>query len=134
MNRRLVRIRAVQALYQVDLTEEDPVLAIEAALEEEEEGDDFLTKLVEGTVNHLDEVDECIKEHLTNWSLDRIGNVDRAILRLATYEMLYEQEIPMNASLNEAIDLAKGFNGEESGRFVNGVLSSVSKSITTKDQ
>lgn len=123
MNRRLARLRAVQALFQMDFTEVEWQEAIENALDDEEVISPFLTELVSGTLEHLKEIDEILRKSLTNWTLERVGNVDRAVLRMALYEMKYVTDIPQNVSFNEAIELAKAFGGEESGRFVNGVLS-----------
>ncbi|WP_096434716.1 transcription antitermination factor NusB [Alteribacter populi] len=128
MNRRIARIKAVQSLYQVDMTDVDRDEAIMAVLEDGEEMSSFLKVLVHGTLDHLMEIDAYVEKAMDHWSLSRIANVNRAILRMAVYEMKWEKEIPVNVSLNEAIDLAKGFSGEEeSGRFVNGVLSNVAK-------
>lgn len=70
-----------------------------------------------------------ISGHLVNWKLDRIANVDRAILRLAVYEMVYSDDIPANVSLNEAIELAKRFGDDKAAKFVNGVLSNIKTDI-----
>ncbi|MDQ0256251.1 N utilization substance protein B [Evansella vedderi] len=123
MNRRVARIKAVQSLYQVEMTEVCPNEAIETVLDGEEK-DSFLLSLVNGTVEHLEEIDQLLQSALTNWSLSRVSRVDRAILRMAAYEMKWVDDIPVNVSINEAIDIAKGFTGDvESGKFVNGVLS-----------
>ena len=125
MNRRLERLRAVQALYQVDISKVDWKVAIENALEEDESLTPFLEKVVEGTLQHKAEIDALISSSLENWKLERVGNVDRAILRLAVHEMKHVDDIPMNVTFNEAIELGKAFGGEESGRFLNGVLSNI---------
>ncbi|MBU8907732.1 transcription antitermination factor NusB [Desertibacillus haloalkaliphilus] len=127
MKRRLARQKAVQSLFQIDVSDTDWQEAIENTLEDNEEQDAFITELVRGTLAHQKEIDQIITDHLENWTLERVGNVDRAIMRMAIYEMKYIEDIPMNVSLNEAIEQAKAFGGEESGRFVNGVLSKVAK-------
>ncbi|WP_257348022.1 transcription antitermination factor NusB [Pseudalkalibacillus decolorationis] len=129
MKRRQAREKAIQSLFQIDVSEVNREDAISHVLNEDEGKDDFLVQLVEGTTDHLDEIDETIKQHLERWSFDRIGNVDRSVLRLAVFEMLFIEEIPINVTFNEAIDLAKTFGGDESGRFVNAVLSKISKSF-----
>ncbi|UCZ54609.1 transcription antitermination factor NusB [Bacillus shivajii] len=130
MNRRVARIKAVQSLYQIEMTSVDPQEAIQAVLEEGEEASPFLEGVVYGTVEHQSEIDPLLEESLANWTLSRISRVERAIMRLAVYEMKWQEDIPHNVSINEAIDLAKGFSGEEEpGRFVNGVLSKVEKSL-----
>ncbi|KMM37880.1 transcription antitermination factor NusB [Guptibacillus hwajinpoensis] len=124
MKRRHAREKAIQVLFQIDVTDTDPREALEHVLNEGE-GDEFLSELVFGTLENLEKIDEVIKENLVNWSFSRIGNVDRSVLRMASYEMVIRDDIPVNVSLNEAVELAKLFGGEESGRFVNGVLSKI---------
>ncbi|MCA0985971.1 transcription antitermination factor NusB [Guptibacillus algicola] len=121
MKRRHAREKAIQALFQIDVTDTDPKEALEHVLSDGE-GDEFLSELVFGTLENLEEIDEKIKSNLVNWTFTRIGNVDRSVLRMACYEMT-RNDIPVNVSLNEAVELAKMFGGDESGRFVNGVLS-----------
>ncbi|MBB6448928.1 N utilization substance protein B [Geomicrobium halophilum] len=127
MNRRWARIRAVQALYQVEMTDVDWDQALAAALDEEEAADDYLEDVIPGTIGALSEIDKRIVNHLENWSLERVGNVDRAVMRLAVYELLYQDDIPLHVTLNEAVNTAKAFGGDEAGKFVNGVLSNVLK-------
>ncbi|WP_270179224.1 transcription antitermination factor NusB [Alkalihalobacillus sp. CinArs1] len=122
MKRRHAREKAIQALFQIDVTDTDPKEALEHVLSDGE-GDEFLSELVFGTLENLEEIDEKIKANLVNWNFNRIGNVDRSVLRMACYEMTAREDIPVNVSLNEAVELAKMFGGDESGRFVNGVLS-----------
>ncbi|WP_096201197.1 transcription antitermination factor NusB [Bacillus sp. FJAT-45350] len=129
MNRRLARLRAVQALFQIDVTEAEWKIAIENAIEEEEKISPFLETSVTGTLEHQTEIDSLINESLENWSLERMGNVDRAVLRLAIHEMKYIEDIPPNVTFNEAIELGKAFGGEESGKFINGVLSKIKNKI-----
>jgi transcription antitermination protein NusB len=130
MNRRVARIKAVQSLYQIDMTGVDYDEAIGTVLEEDEETTPFLTSLVKGTMAHTDEIDEDLNGAMEHWTIGRVANVNRAIMRMAVYEMKWEEDIPVNVSLNEAIDLAKGFSAdEESGRFVNGVLSKIAESL-----
>ncbi|SDI31627.1 transcription antitermination factor NusB [Natribacillus halophilus] len=123
MNRRLARIRAVQALYQVEMTDVDWRHALEAALDEGEHTDDYLADVIPGTLGELATIDEQIVNQLENWTLERVGNVDRAVMRLAVYEMQHREDIPVHVALNEAINTAKAFGGDEAGKFVNGVLS-----------
>ncbi|MCA0171126.1 transcription antitermination factor NusB [Bacillus sp. RAR_GA_16] len=124
MKRRHAREKAIQVLFQIDVTDTDPREALHHVLNEGE-GDEFLSELVFGTLENLEKIDAVIKENLVNWTFSRIGNVDRSVLRMATYEMVMREDIPVNVSLNEAVELAKLFGGEESGRFVNGVLSKI---------
>ncbi|WP_126427523.1 transcription antitermination factor NusB [Brevibacillus marinus] len=128
MKRRTAREKAVQCLFQIDMAQVGLSEAIEMVMEgEEEEGLDYLTFLVEGTIQHLPQIDHELKKYLRGWQLERIANVDRAILRLAFFELMYEPELPEKVVLNEAVELAKRFSDEQSYRFVNGVLSSFLK-------
>ncbi|MFC3882863.1 transcription antitermination factor NusB [Bacillus songklensis] len=124
MKRRTAREKALQALFQYDLGQIEPMEAIRNVLQTDEI-DPFLQKVVLGTIEHLEEIDATLRKHLEKWTLERVAAVDRAILRLAVYEMMYEEEIPTNVSLNEAIELAKKFSDSQSNRFINGVLSKV---------
>jgi len=85
----------------------------------------FADPLIKGTLEHRDESDELIKKHAKNWELHRIAAVDRNILRLAIYEMLHRDDIPPVVSINEAVDIAKKFSTQDSGKFVNGILDKV---------
>src|SRR3954465_6422615 len=85
----------------------------------------FADPLIRGTLEHRNEADEVIKKHAKNWELHRIAAVDRNILRLAIFEMLHRDDIPPVVSINEAVDIAKKFSTEDSGKFVNGILDKV---------
>jgi transcription antitermination protein NusB len=85
----------------------------------------FADPLIRGTLEHRDEADEIIRKHARNWDLHRIAAVDRNILRLAIYEMLHRDDIPPVVSINEAVDIAKKFSTQDSGKFVNGILDKV---------
>jgi N utilization substance protein B len=131
MNRRQAREKALQALFQLDINEQEPHTAITNVLEEEE-SNAFLEELVFGTTSHQEEIDTLLKNNLENWTIDRIGNVDRAILRLAIYEMKYEASIPVNVTMNEAIELAKIFGDDDSSKFINSVLSKIKDHLPVK--
>jgi len=85
----------------------------------------FADPLITGVIEHREELDQTIKKHVKNYALHRIAVVDRNILRLAIYEMLHRQDIPPIVSINEAVDIAKRFSTDDSGRFVNGILDKV---------
>ena len=85
----------------------------------------FADPLIRGTLEFRDEADGVIKKHAKNWDLHRIAAVDRNILRLAIYEMLHRDDIPPVVSINEAVDIAKKFSTQDSGKFVNGILDKV---------
>ncbi len=91
---------------------------------------EFAQPLIEGMISHLPEIDERIRRYSENFDFNRISAVDRNVMRLAIYEMLYRDDIPPVVSINEAIELAKTFGGAESGRFVNGILDRVRKDLT----
>jgi transcription antitermination protein NusB len=86
---------------------------------------EFADPLIRGTLENRDEADEVIKKHARNWELHRIAAVDRNVLRLAIYEMLHREDIPPVVSINEAVDIAKKFSTQDSGKFVNGILDKV---------
>ena len=121
MKRREAREKAVQTLFQLDNTE----LTIEEAITYivDEPANAFYEQLVRGTVQHLASIDETLVGKLEHWSLDRLPKIERTVLRLAVYELLFNEEVPHRVVLNEAIELCKTFGDEKSGRFVNGVLS-----------
>ncbi len=91
---------------------------------------EFAQPLIEGMVAHLPEIDDRIRKYCENYEFHRISPVDRNVLRLAIYEMLYRDDIPPVVSIDEAIELAKTFGGADSGRFVNGILDRVRKDLT----
>ena len=151
--RREARERAVQFLFQYDINPPDKLeAALEqfwetqraAAIAEEKGGatwgqptelppptaDEaavrlFADPLIRGALEHRQESDDLIKKHAINWELHRIAAVDRNILRLAIYEMLHRDDIPPVVSINEAVDIAKKFSTQDSGKFVNGILDKV---------
>lgn len=124
MKRREAREKAFQFLFQMDIHTDDLSLAIHDYLEEQE-NDDFLRTLIEGVIEKKAEIDQTIIDHLENWTLERLPSVERTILRLATYEIHFIDDIPTNVSINEAVDLGKVFGDEKSGKFINGVLSKI---------
>lgn len=93
--------------------------------------ENFVWQLVKGVVKHLPEIDKIIEKAAPEWPIDQISMVDRNILRLGLFELLYgkKDEVPPKVAINEAIELAKSFGGESSGRFVNGVLGTVFREI-----
>lgn len=125
MKRRIAREKAVQCLFQIDMAEVNIEDAVMMVMEGEEAEDrSYMLHLIRETLSHLPQIDQEITKYLRGWKLERIANVDRAILRLAFFELMYEAEIPQKVVVNEAIELAKLFSDEQSYRFVNGVLSS----------
>ena len=100
-----------------------PLSADEVAMQQ------FAEPLIRGAIEHREEADTLIRKYCKNWDLPRIAAVDRNILRLAIFEMLHRDDIPPVVSINEAVDIAKRFSTEDSGRFVNGILDSVKKEL-----
>ncbi|MFB1080710.1 transcription antitermination factor NusB [Jeotgalibacillus sp. JSM ZJ347] len=133
MKRRTAREKALQALFQMEMNEMTPETAIENILEDEK-NDDYLTDLVEGVSGHLSEIDQVIQNHLEKWKIERLARVDRNILRVALYELLYKKEdVPHNVVLNEAVEISKRFGDEKSSKFVNGLLSKVVANLHSRD-
>lgn len=124
MKRRTAREKAMQSLFQLEMNETDPDLAIHAVLGTEK-SDSFLTSLVEGVSNNKDTLDGIIRQHLEDWTLDRIATTEKVILRISVYEMNHLPDIPESVSINEAVELAKKYGNDKSGQFVNGVLSKI---------
>lgn len=89
----------------------------------------FVRSLVIGVMNNIDEIDKYITKYATEWPLEHITIVDRNILRIGVYELVFDNEIPAKVAINEAIEIAKTFGGESSGKFVNGVLGAIYKDI-----
>ena len=121
---------ALQILYQADIRKDPPekiFLDFWRDNEVESEVSDFASSLVLGTLKNLKRVDETITNYASNWKLSRMAVIDRNVLRLATYELLFCDDIPRKVSINEAVDLAKKFGDMESGKFVNGILDKISK-------
>lgn len=125
MKRRTAREKALQALFQIDVSEVDPKDAIEHVLDGAR-SDDYLVQLVLGVVDNLTQIDEVLQGNLENWTLDRVATVDRNILRLSTYELIYcKEDVPPNVAIDEAIEIAKIYGDEKSSKFINGILSNV---------
>jgi N utilization substance protein B len=133
--RRTARERALQALYQLEMTPGSVGDALDsawAAAEEsrkEPEAVKFARELVEGVMDHRAEIDRLIEQHSHNWRLDRMGRIDRNVLRLGVFELKYRPDIPKKVSLNEAVELGKNFGTEESSAFVNGLLDRVAAAL-----
>jgi len=129
-NRSRAREAALKTLYQMDVTRDSPAEALKIFFRHHRVSagsQPFVTRLVEGTMQHLAEIDPLLRRHATHWTLERMAIVDRNILRLGVYELLYETETPPKVVINEAVDLAKRFGAADSGKFVNGVLDSIHK-------
>jgi len=127
--RHKARIIALQALYEVDSVARRPGTVVERLLSEadlSEENSAFVRELVDGTVLNKDEIDGNIQRFAPAWPVEQIAMVDRNILRLAIFEILFDNKVPVKVAVNEAVEIAKTFGSENSARFINGVLGSVS--------
>lgn len=121
---------ALQILYQVDIRK-DPFEKLAAEFWETQEVEpevrNFAESIVKGAVANAKKIDETISRYASNWKLNRMAVIDRNVLRLSTYELLFCKDIPPKVSINEAVDLAKKFGDMESGKFVNGILDRINK-------
>ncbi|USB34685.1 transcription antitermination factor NusB [Paenibacillus sp. YPG26] len=134
MKRRLAREISVQSLYQMEMNDVEAneavtMLLSEAGGENESEVElsdmgtpEFVLELVNGVWEKKSEIDALLGDYLKGWQISRLSRVDRQVLRLAAYEMIYRDDAPAKVVVNEAIELAKHFGTAESGKFVNGVL------------
>jgi N utilization substance protein B len=124
----------MQMLFQWDMSRQDPA-KLEAKFWRAAKAADntraFANKLFEGAAKDADELDALIVQHAQNWRLERMAIIDRAVLRLAIYELRIK-ETPPKVVFNEAVDLAKKFSSEDAGAFVNGILDAVSKTLVDK--
>ncbi len=133
MTRREAREHVMKLLFQKDfIDEEEYDSQAQAYLERFEIGEKhhpFILGEYKGVIEHQEKIDEIIAESSKKWKTNRMAKLDLTILRLAVYEMHYEEEIPNNVAINEAVELAKKYSGDESPAFVNGILANVIKEI-----
>ncbi len=128
LSRRLARQVAFQTLFQIDLGQCDGEEALQQRLAEIELDDanaGYVEEVVRGVCRYLNALDAQISEVAKDWKVHRLGAVDRNILRLAIYEIVFRDDVPVPVSVNEAVELAKLFGDEDSPRFINGVLGTV---------
>ncbi|HAM88259.1 MAG: N utilization substance protein B-like protein [Candidatus Falkowbacteria bacterium GW2011_GWC2_38_22] len=139
-NRHLARTIAMQSLFLWDFNGKQNV-NIEQAIKDvfanfapqfNDQG--FVQGVIAGTMEHIDEIDGYITKYATEWPLDQITIVDRNILRIGVYELLFNDDIPAKVAINEAIEIAKTFGSEASGKFVNGVLGAIYKDLEKKGE
>lgn len=125
VNRHLSRTIAMQALYEWDFHREKPILTIADRIAQPVLKDvdiDYVHRVVKGAIEAADEIDVLITKAAPEWPLDQISVIDKSILRLAGYELLKDQDIPPKVAINEAVEIAKTFGGDNSSKFINGVL------------
>lgn len=129
---------AIKMLYQFDLIKEEVEAICERfwqnyESEPSEDISEFADSLVKGVVDNLADIDKKIAEAATNWHINRMAVIDRNVLRLGTYELLYREDIPPKVSINEAVELAKKYGDRDSGKFVNGILDRIHKQYLVKE-
>jgi N utilization substance protein B len=132
LTRRDAREAAFAVLFQVDVGRMRPETAIETTLSGKEAHGgnlEYIQRVVLGTLQNLKSVDETISRLTIGWTLERMGAVDRNLLRLAVYEILFLDDIPVNVAINEAVTLARKFGDEESWKFVNGILGKLAREM-----
>lgn len=128
MSRRFAREEAFKLIYQIDIHKgkKKEVLDIYFANNTiNETVKSYIINVVDGTFENVKTIDSLIEENSVNWKLERISKVDKAILRLAIYEILYRKDIPISVSINEAVELAKKFDNNRAASFINGILGSI---------
>ncbi len=129
--RTLAREFALQILYRIDITRETDEASLAGFWQSSTEDNvddairEFTTSLVKGVICNLEEIDKKIAQFATNWQLSRMPVVDRNILRMSCYELTFRDDIPPKVSINEAVELAKKYSGNEAGKFVNAVLDKI---------
>ena len=137
--RRKGREYALQVLYLIDVAKMPAEKALSGVIyggTMEEPIKLFTKQLVKGAVEHLADIDEIIKRYAANWEMGRMAALDRNILRLGAYELMYELETPVSVIIDEAVEIAKSFSTDDSGKFVNGILEKIKterKSISAKN-
>ncbi|MFH1225706.1 MAG: transcription antitermination factor NusB [bacterium] len=139
-NRHLARTVAMQTLYEWDFNgKKNDQLPQYLARNQKEfapglEDDNFCRLLAGGVINNIKAIDEAIEQYAPEWPLEQITIVDRNVLRIGIYELRYDRDIPPRVAINEAIEVAKTFGGESSGKFVNGVLGAIYKNLIEKGE
>lgn len=135
--RRRMRLAVFQTLFQHEFRrDEEPLKILEEILDDsyDEKAREDAIRYVQNIFRNIDTIDSIISQSLENWTLDRLSAVDRNILRLGTYELIFEDDVPIEVTLDEAIEIAKRYGTEKSGKFVNGVLDRIAKRHAPKEK
>ncbi|MBC8206818.1 MAG: transcription antitermination factor NusB [Kiritimatiellales bacterium] len=132
--RRQAREWVVQFLFQTEFNPEELDQALEDFWNDEEKTPldrdrNYVNEVIRGVIEQQMKIDRTIKRYTDNWDVDRLGVLDRIVLRVAVYEMLFRDDVPPVVSINEAIEIAKAYSGQKSARFVNGVLDRIQKEL-----
>ncbi len=128
LNRRQAREVAVQFLYQIDINELDLEKNLQMLKEERPDlkvDDAFVGEIIRGTYNKREELDNLINGNVIDWKIERMAKVDRNVIRLALYEILEVEDVPVAVAIDEAVELARSFSDEQSAKFVNGILGTI---------
>jgi len=134
-SRRWARALALQALYEIDSVGHDSEGVLSQLLSQRrlsEENNAFVRELVSGVLQDKERIDQYIRNFAPAWPVEQIPIIDRNVLRLAIYEILLDNKVPVKVAINEAVELAKTFGGNSSSKFINGVLSSVALAFTDR--
>ncbi|NLM50053.1 MAG: transcription antitermination factor NusB [Clostridiaceae bacterium] len=141
MSRKTAREKAFRLIfeYSVNSRDVDEMLEDDYEVDEEDDGDinsildrndlEYITDVVRGTFANLDKIDSLIKECIVGWDFDRLAKVTLAVLRLALYELLFREDIPVKVIINEAIEIAKKYQGEKAAPFINGALGAAAEKV-----
>lgn len=130
--RRKARITALQALFEIDSVGHNPEFTVGRLVEENslpEEAASFTRELVQGVLENKERLDATIQTYAPTWPLEQMAAIDRNILRLAIFEIMINNKVPVKAAINEAVELAKTFGSDNSPKFINGVLGSISATL-----
>jgi N utilization substance protein B len=130
MSRKKDREEAFKLIYQTEINKENYLDQLEYYFDEREADPgsmEYITDLVAGVNERIKEIDSCIGSYLaSSWKIDRISKVDLALLRMGYYEIKYREDVPKGAAINEAVELAKKYGSDSSGKFINGILANIS--------
>ncbi len=128
MGRRASRELAMKLLYQLEIQKDDREEQIKAVMDENDltaKDREYIHDVINGVMDNTVNIDNIIEKHSKGWKISRIPKIDLSILRVGIFETIYRSDIPFSVSVNEAVELAKKFSNEESGSFINGVLSKI---------
>lgn len=137
MNRRQARKEAFLLIFQAEFRREEPISSVLQIAQDEREGEeeynDYVRTVYYGVWEHIAELDELICQNARGWKLSRLSRVSLALLRLATYEMLYVEDAPYHVAINEALELAKEYEEDKAVAFLNGVLNAIAQNKGLKE-
>ncbi|MCD6267768.1 MAG: transcription antitermination factor NusB [Thermotogae bacterium] len=134
--RHRMRLAVFKTLFQYEFRGDDPFEILKEVMDRSlnDKAREDARRYVENIFGNLKEIDNIISQYLENWTLDRLSVVDRNVLRLGTYELLHELDVPIEVTIDEAIEIAKRYGTENSGKFVNGVLDRIAKEKAPKEK